>query len=102
MPSQRDREFIQIAIKKGFMELDKGREVLVRLGQAEKNQAQLSLDRLVIMEELLSSGQIREIQEAMGRRLIYCLCGQKTNIFQFEPGTQVRCKNCGRVIHVPV
>ncbi|MHC4598290.1 MAG: hypothetical protein ACYS47_04730 [Planctomycetota bacterium] len=101
MPSRRDCEFIRVAIQKGYLDGEKGREVLLRLRQAEKNQAQLSLDRLVEMEELLDAAQIRELQAATRRKLIYCLCGQKTNIFDFDPGTRVRCKKCGRVIPIP-
>jgi hypothetical protein len=101
MPSRRDCEFIRIAIKKGYLDGEKGREVLLRLGQAEKNQAQLSLDRLVEMEELLDTDQVHEIQAAQKRKLIYCLCGQKTNIYDFDPGVRVRCKKCGRAIDIP-
>ena len=92
---------MELAVTKGFLDADKAREILFRLGQAEKNQARLSVDRLMIMEEILAREQVAEIQEAQKRKIIFCICGQKTNIFQFEPGTRVRCKSCGRAIEIP-
>lgn len=101
MPTESDREFIKIAITKGYLDAEKGREVLLRLSQAERNQARLSVDRLAIMEEALGRDQVAEIQDLQKRKLVFCVCGQKTNIFQFAPGEKVRCRSCGRTMEIP-
>ncbi|MHC5037016.1 MAG: hypothetical protein ACYTHM_06860 [Planctomycetota bacterium] len=101
MPTDRDREFVKLAIHRGFVNNEMGRDILIRLSQAEKNKARMSVDRLMVMEEMLSEAQVTEIQEAQKRKLIFCVCGQKTNIFEFGPGSKVKCKRCDRIIEIP-
>ena len=101
MPSAHDREFVQIAMDKGYLTRDAARAMLQRLGLAEKNQARLSLEKLMVMEELLLADQVAEIQAEQHRKLVFCPCGQKTNVFDFQSGTRVKCKSCGRIFEVP-
>ncbi len=101
MPTKSDQTFVKIAIEKGYLAPEDGRHVLVRLRQAEENGARLSVDRLMVMEEFLSAIQVQEIQAEQKRRVVFCVCGQKTNIFEFEAGQRVKCKNCGRVMEIP-
>lgn len=101
MPTKGDREFVRIAMAKGFLKPEDARAALIRLTQAEENKAMMSVDRVFLMEELLTAGQIREIQEEQHRKLVFCACGQKNNIFEFPSGTKCKCQSCGRMIEVP-
>jgi len=100
MPTESDRDFVKIAIQKGYLSAEQAKEILVLLGQSERNRARLSVDRLMVMEEILKQEQVAEIQKAQHRKIVFCVCGQKTNIFQFQPGSQVKCKSCGRIIEI--
>ena len=101
MPTKGDREFVRIAMAKGMLKPEDARAALVKLTLAEENKAMMSVDRVLVMEELLTREQVREIQAEQHRQLIFCACGQKNNVFEFAPGTKCKCKSCGRVIEVP-
>lgn len=101
MPSKADVEFFKIAVAKGFVDDAKGKRLITLLSQAENNVARLSIDKLMVMEEILTADQVREIQDTQRRRIFYCPCGQKMNIFAFEPGEKARCKACKRIIEIP-
>ena len=101
MPTRGDREFVRIAMAKGMLSPENARAALSKLAAAEENKAMMSLDRVLIMEEMLTKEQVSEIQAEQHRQLVFCACGQKNNVFEFAPGTMCKCKNCGRVIEVP-
>jgi hypothetical protein len=101
MPSKSDVEFFKIAVAKGFVDNSQGKRLLTLLSQSENNIARLSIDKLMVMEEILSPDQVKEIQEIQKRRIFYCACGQKLNIFSFNPGEKAKCKSCERVIDIP-
>jgi hypothetical protein len=102
MPSRSDVEFFKIAVAKGFVSDEAGKRIITLLSQAETNSARLSIDKLMVMEEMLSPEQVAEIQTIQKRRIFYCACGQKLNIFEFEAGEKARCKSCKRIIDIPV
>ncbi len=101
MPSKSDVEFFKIAVTKGFVDNAQGKRLITLLSQAENNAARLSIDKLMIMEEMLSPEQVKEIQDMQQRRIFYCPCGQKMNVFTFKPGEKARCKSCKRIIDIP-
>jgi hypothetical protein len=101
MPSKADLEFVKLAIAKGFLRREDGRAALLLLRSAEGNKACLSVDRVLVMDEKMSREQADEIQTLQKRRIVFCSCGQKTNVFEFPPGARVLCKTCGAVIEVP-
>jgi len=102
MPSRADVEFFKIAVAKGFVKDARGKRLITLLSQAEGNTARLSIEKLMIMEEMISPEQAQEIQEIQKRRIFFCPCGQKLNIFDFNPGEKARCKSCKRVIEIPI
>ena len=73
MPSRSDREFIRLAIEKGLLSREDAKEALIRLGQAEGNKAMLSLDRLLVMEEMLTREQVKDIEAQQHRKVIFCV-----------------------------
>lgn len=101
MPSKSDVEFFKIAVARGYVDDSQGKRLITLLSQAEGNTARLSIDKLMVMEEILSPGQVKEIQEIQQRRILFCTCGQKLNIWSFKAGEKARCKSCKRVIDIP-
>lgn len=101
MPSKSDVEFFKIAVAKGFVDNASGKRLITLLSQAEYNTARLSIEKLMVMEEILTADQVREIQDIQQRRIFYCSCGQKLNIFTFKTGEKARCRSCKRVIEIP-
>lgn len=101
MPSRSDIQFAKLAVEKGYLKREDARAALKLLGSAEGNKAQMSLDRVLVMDEKLTREQVAEIQSLQKRTIVFCDCGQKTNVHGFRPGDRLRCKTCGASIEVP-
>jgi hypothetical protein len=101
MPSRSDIQFAKLAVEKGYLKREDAREALKLLRSAEGNKAQMSLDRVLVMDEKLTKEQVAEIQDVQKRKIVFCACGQKTNIHGFKPGDRLLCASCGAAIEVP-
>ncbi|MHC5081920.1 MAG: serine/threonine-protein kinase, partial [Planctomycetota bacterium] len=61
----------------------------------------VSAESLALEKGLLTRAQVETIQKELQRRVYYCPCGEKMNIFKKAMGKRVQCPGCGEIFAVP-
>lgn len=103
MPSKNDIEFARLAIAAKYVTATRVKECLAEQKKVEKMGRSTSLDTILFQRGLLTPKQLVELQNKQGRRIIFCGdCRAKLNVFDFEPGSKVKCPKCGSSITVPI
>ncbi len=103
MPSKNDLEFAKAAIQARYVTEVRVKECLEEQKKVEKKGKTTSLDHVLFQRGLLTPKQLTELQNKLGRRIIFCDdCHAKLNVFDFEPGSKVKCPKCSESVLVPV
>lgn len=103
MPSKNDLEFAKLAVAAKYVTETRVKECLAEQKKVEKMGRSTSIDTILFQRGLLTPKQLVELQNKQGRRIIFCDdCRAKLNVFDFEPGSKVKCPKCGSSVSVPV
>lgn len=103
MPSKNDLEFAKAAVLARYVTEVRVKECLEEQKKVEKKGKTTSLDHVLFQRGLLTPKQLTELQNKLGRRIIFCGdCHAKLNVFDFEPGSKVKCPKCSESVVVPV
>ncbi len=101
MPSKSDREFGRIALREKWIAQKEIEECLRIQEDLETSGTPTSLDRILLAKSLLTPDQTRKIQEEQKRRIVFCKCGTRVNVFRYKPGKKLYCASCKSPIVVP-
>ncbi|GEM_PF-1837936 len=103
MPSRNDLDFAKLAVTAKYVTETRIKECLAEQKKIEKMGKSTSIDTLLFQRGLLTPKQLVELQNKQGRRIIFCDdCHAKLNVFDFEPGSKVKCPKCSSSVSVPV
>lgn len=103
MPSKNDLDFAKLAVAAKYVTETRIKECLAEQKKVEKMGRSTSIDTILFQRGLLTPKQLVELQNKQGRRIIFCGdCRAKLNVFDFEPGSKVKCPKCSTSVSVPV
>jgi hypothetical protein len=101
MPSKSDKEFGRIALKKGFLTREQLEECLSLQRDLEKTGTPTTLERVLLAKALLDPARVTAIQNIQKRRIVFCECGTRVNVFKYAPGKRLYCRKCRTPLVVP-
>ncbi|MBI4612060.1 MAG: protein kinase [Planctomycetes bacterium] len=95
-------QFLRSAVRRGWITAEKMDAVLARFDGPLGGEG-VSVEAFLMEKGWLGPGGIREIQEELQRRILFCpSCCGKYNVFRRAPGSRFRCPRCSAEITVPV
>ncbi len=101
MPSKSDKEFGRIALREQWIRPQNLEECLKIQQDLENSGTPTSLDRVLLAKALLNPDQVGKIQAEQKRRIIFCTCGTRVNVFKYKPGKKLYCATCRQPVVVP-
>jgi predicted Ser/Thr protein kinase len=101
MPSKSDKEFGHIALRMKLLTQPDVEEGLRIQTQLEASGTPTSLERVLLAKSRLTPEQVGLVQKRQSRRIVFCDCGTKVNVFKYPPGKKLYCRNCRNPLFVP-
>ncbi len=101
MPSRGDKQFGNLAVERGYITQGQYKECLAIQAELEADRIPATLDRLLLDKKYMEPARVAEIQRIQKRRVVFCSCGTRMNVFKFPAGKKLTCSRCRKKFVVP-